>query len=297
MPNEKMNANNLSIEELQGVIRDLEPELSPDEIKGAIFLYMDKLLHQSNLSPIYPNHLIPLPKFKLKEWGKQYAEGTYKRNKELSETELEFALLHCKFREIPTTKWDLIKKGSVDNYKAYILDVHFRGKSDLPLDAEIKQLLDDYFNEYQNGKKALMKKLHRQKIGNLLRWVLFIPVSTMAAETAKFLINKLNAGLLTTLLPALGETISGIFSWTCTSVVLIFVAYKIVPDYKKTTIKIYATSWTVLMVGWTFFTWFLSKEGIAGSFWFPLLLNISFVAGLWGTYVNLFLLNDQEARG
>ncbi|WP_318350474.1 hypothetical protein [Aquipluma nitroreducens] len=133
----------------------------------------------------------------------------------------------------------------------------------------------------------------KQSVQNIWRWILFIPLSIIASEIIKYLLNKFDGGIFKFFSPAFGEAISGVISWTCTAIVLMLVAYQIIPAYKKTTMKIYATIWTILTIGWTTYTYILSNEGVVGSFWFPLLLSLGFFAGLWGTFLKLFYLREN----
>ena len=129
---------------------------------------------------------------------------------------------------------------------------------------------------------------------NILRWILFIPVSVIVSEIIKYFVSRFCGNLFGLFSAELGETIDGIISWTFTAIVLIVVAYEIVPSHKKATMKIYAIVWSFLCIVWTIYNWFLAKEEVLGSFWYPLILNISFVIGLWATYLRLFYLKDQK---
>jgi len=129
---------------------------------------------------------------------------------------------------------------------------------------------------------------------NIWRWILFVPTSIIASEFTKFVFNKLGGSVLRLFSPLLEETITGIFSWSISAIVIIYVADKIIPYNNKFIVKIYSIILSVLITGWTILCYFLDKEGLAGSFWFPLLLNISFFAGIWGAYFNIYFLNKQK---
>ena len=118
----------------------------------------------------------------------------------------------------------------------------------------------------------------------ILRWVFFIPLSILASEIVKYFMNLIGGGTLEVFFPLLGQTISGIITWATSAAVLIYTAHLIIPTHKKKTLKVYAIIWSILIISWTIFVYYLAEKGIAGSFWFPFLINLSFFCGIWVSY-------------
>lgn len=119
----------------------------------------------------------------------------------------------------------------------------------------------------------------------ILRWIFFVPLSILASETIKYIFNLIRGGTLEVFFPLLGQTVSGIITWTMSGVTLIFTAHLIIPDHKNKALKIYTLIWTVIIICWTVFVYYLAEKGIAGSFWFPFLINLGFFIGLWTSYL------------
>ncbi len=127
----------------------------------------------------------------------------------------------------------------------------------------------------------------KRKTKDIIRWISFIPASILASEIVRFLFTMLPEGGLGIFFPLLAETTSGVIAWALSAAALIFTAYKIVPTNKNKTIKIYVIFWTVFIVGLTIFMYYMAKLGIAGSFWYPLLINVGYFVGLWFSYFTL----------
>jgi hypothetical protein len=66
----------------------------------------------------------------------------------------------------------------------------------------------------------------------ILRWVFFIPLSILASEIVKYLLNLMGGGTLELFFPLVGQTISGIITWVASAVVLIYTAHLIIPAHK-----------------------------------------------------------------
>lgn len=119
----------------------------------------------------------------------------------------------------------------------------------------------------------------------ILRWIFFVPLSILASESIRYLLNLMGGGTLEVLFPLLGQTVSGIITWTIGGVTLIYTAHFIIPNHRIKALKIYTLIWSAIIICWTIFVYYLAEKGLAGSFWFPFLINTSFFIGIWISYL------------
>jgi hypothetical protein len=128
----------------------------------------------------------------------------------------------------------------------------------------------------------------------ILRWIFFVPLSILISETVNYLFNMMGDGTLGVFFPQLGHTVSGIVTYASSGAVLIYTAYLIIPTHKKIALKVYTIFWSALTLCWTIFFYYLAEKGVAGSFWYPLLLNLSFFIGMWLSYLRFIWENLSE---
>lgn len=159
--------DNISLSELKKIIQSysmqMDNEVYVRALTGAIGVYVEKLQVESNRHPVYPLDLLPIPSFLLKEWGQKYAALVIKEERQLLRYQEEAALYYTRFRNIKHEQWDLMKADAIKNLALYNMEVRENGFSNLSIQPDFKEIIDNYQSDYKEGVKELHSYLRSLK--------------------------------------------------------------------------------------------------------------------------------------
>ena len=116
---------------------------------------------------------------------------------------------------------------------------------------------------------------------NVLRWVVFIPSAVLLSEIVRYFGVALPGGLYVFLLPeTFAMLISDGFVFLLSGVVFVVSGYAIGPSNKALVLRVVNICAIVYYVSFAVLVFFLARIGVAGSFWYPLLLSVSALGGV-----------------
>ena len=175
----------VSLDRIAGDLRQAAANLdAPDGLEAAALLmsmYMAKLQQKypDDLVRLYPDALLPLPKEMLKKIGFLYAESIVRGQRGLMRYQEEAALFHTRFQPMTERQWDEICTGVAADMAVYELDVREKGRSDIPIPEEYRELLDTKEAEYVNAARELHDHLRARGTRNVGCLGLLLSVGTI----------------------------------------------------------------------------------------------------------------------
>jgi hypothetical protein len=116
---------------------------------------------------------------------------------------------------------------------------------------------------------------------NVLRWVLFIPAAVLLSEIVRYFGGVITGGLYELLLPeTLAMLVKDGFLFFFSGAAFIASGYLIGPSNKALVLKIVNICAVVYYIVFAILTFFMAQVGVAGSFWYPLLLSVAALIGI-----------------
>ena len=133
---------------------------------------------------------------------------------------------------------------------------------------------------------------------NTFRWIILIPVSIIVAALVEVIMLKLGEYFIDIVLllifsEVVSQTLRGCVASFSAGFSMIITANLISPKNKMTVCKVMIWIGVIYTVLENVFMYHLAKLGIMGSFWYPLIVSLSFLLGLFYGFV---FLKGEEFR-
>ena len=142
--------------------------------------YIEELQKNNNFSIVFPLELIPMSKEDYKRWGFAYAKLIVNQYGKLLKYQEEAALSYLRFCKIDNELWEQIKTDSIENYTIYKIERRDTGFSEIPIRQDLKDIIDNYFKEYNEEINELFGFLKKNKKGCLLSTILILMIPILS---------------------------------------------------------------------------------------------------------------------